>query len=148
MVWLKMAGQNGNGFYLDVHNVEQRWVRGEAVFALSATFGDGMFESPVLIEVGQAVEVVFVDHWLAEKKLQNFFDRIDREEVEAALSEAAASMTFCIENFPSLEGRPRNEVVGLRADGCTVALPAWQKARQLDLPMLVCEKGGDWLATG
>jgi hypothetical protein len=148
MVWLKMTGQNGNGFYLDVHDVEQRRLKGETVFALSATFGDGMFESPVLIEVGREVEVVFVDQWLAEKKLQDFFHGIDREEVEAALREAASSMTFCVENFPSLEGKPRNEVVGLRAEGYTVALPAWQKARQLDLPMVVCEKTVEWQVAG
>jgi hypothetical protein len=148
MVWLKMTGRNGNGFYLDVQSVEQRKVRGEPIYVLSGTFGDGMFESTVLVEVGSAVDILFIDEWLAVKESPPFFCGTDREEIERTLRDAANSMTFCIENFPSLEGNPRNEVVGLRMEGSTVVLPAWKKARQLELPMAVCEDGGDWKEAG
>jgi hypothetical protein len=148
MVWLKMTGRNGNGFYLDVQCVEQRGVQGEPIFVLSGTLGDGTFESPVLIEVGSIVDILFIDEWLAVKEAPAFFRDIDREEAERVLRDAASSMIFCIENFPSLEGNPRNEVVGLCVEGSTVALPAWQRARQLELPMAVCEDVGAWKAAG
>ncbi|PLX86011.1 MAG: hypothetical protein C0617_02400 [Desulfuromonas sp.] len=93
MVWLNMAGNDGSLLYLDVFNVEHRRQRGEKVVAVSAVLGDGLFEGQVLLEVGVGVEVTFVDAWLAEERLRDFFARVDREEVEEALEEAARALT-------------------------------------------------------
>lgn len=148
MVWLPVAGENGNALYLDIHSAELRHRAGEALFAVTGTLGDGLFEGLVLVEVSEEkTEVTFADAWLSAAELRAFFQRTDRAAVEAGLAEAAAAMVFCVDNFPSLAGRPRREVVGLSVDGRPVALPE-ADTDQLELPMGVSEEAVAWRVAG
>jgi len=144
MIWLQTEEHNGNALYLDIHRVEQRQQGGRVCFTVSGMLGDGLDEGEVLVEIGAGSEVTFVDEWLPGQRLPAFVADVGREAVAAALTEAAAEMLFCVENFPSRETRPRRKVTGFRADGRWMALRPRQYAEQMELPMGVKETSPDW----
>jgi len=92
MVWLDLAENNGSGLYLDVRKVEWRQQRGGRICAVTGMLGDGLYEGDILVEVGGEVDVTFADQWLAPQRLNGFFSRVDRFEVEAALESAAREL--------------------------------------------------------
>jgi hypothetical protein len=105
MIWLDMTEENGRGLYLDIRGIEPRRLRGDTVFTISGVLGDGQDEADVLLDVGNEVEVVFVDDWLSKVRQGGLFSRVSREDLVGALVERAAGMSFCIESFPALEGQ-------------------------------------------
>ena len=131
MVWLDLAGNNGNGLYLDVRGVEWRQQRGARVCAATGTLGDGQYEGDVLLEVGADVEVTFADQWLAPQQLGGLFNRIERSGLEAALGTAARELAAALTG----SGRSRSDdaYIGLVRSPHPVH-------GQLDLP-LVMEEG-------
>ncbi len=149
MVWLPVAEENGNALYLDIHHVELRPCAKGEVFAVAGTLGDGLFEGLVLLEVSEGkTEITFADEWLCEGALRDFFQRVDRDIVESGLTETVAEMVFCIADFPSLAGKPRQQVVGFSRGGRSIALPGHKESHQLALPMTVCEPTVGWQAAG
>lgn len=132
MVWLNATDENGNGLYLNIYRVEQR---GGECFALHGTVGDGFYEGDVLVEIANAVKITFADQWLHRRALEDFFARAGRSSVEGAIAEKASEMYFCVDNFPSLENRPRREVVGFRSEGRLYPIPSLRE-EQLELPMI------------
>lgn len=141
MVWLNAADENGNGLYLNIHRIEQRE---GAAFALHGTMGDGFYEGEVLVEVAVGVKVTFADEWLDRRTLEEFFLRVPRSEVEGAVAEKAAGMFFCVDNFPSIENRPRREVVSFRSEGRSYPVRPLRE-EQMELPM-VGEGEAGWRA--
>lgn len=139
MIWLDMTEENGSALYLDIRGIEPRRRRGETVFAISGVLGDGRDEAEVLLDVGSGVEVVFVDEWLGEGRLEGLLARVSREELVRALAESAAGIAFCIESFPAPEGRPRQRVRGFRADGRWLPVRPQPYGDQLELPLTVAE---------
>lgn len=146
MVWLDVAEENGNGIYLDIRGIEPRRRRGETVYAIAGVLGDGQAESEVLVEVGQEVEVTFVDEWLGKGRLRDLFARVSREALVEALAESAVGMSFCLECFPSLEGKPRQRVSGYRADNRWLPVRSLLYGEQLELPLTVASPTPAWTA--
>ncbi len=140
MVALDMHIDLDSSVYLDIYHVEKT----RDGFQLSATLGDGWYEGEVVILSGGSVEVTFVDALLAEARLRSFFARVEPAELRHAIAEAVGSMTFCIESFPALDGRPADRIVALRSAGRTLGLPARSYSEQLDLPLRVGSGESSW----
>lgn len=144
MIWLQSEEANGRALYLDIHRVEQRHQEERLCYSVIGMLGNGLEEGEVLIEVGSEVEVTFVDEWMPGRQLPDFVAETGRETVSSALAGELAGVFFCIENFPSLEARPRRQVTGYRSDGRWMALRPRQYPEQLELPMGVGETGTSW----
>ena len=139
MIWLDVTEESGNGIYFDIRGIETRRHGGETVFAIGGVLGDGQAESEILVEVGQGVEIVFVDEWLGRDRVHDLFARVGREELVSALSESAAGMSFCLECFPTLEGRSRERVSGYRSDRRWLPVRSHSYDEQMELPLGVSE---------
>jgi len=146
MVWLDLIEENGSGIYLDIRHIESRG-RGEGTtFAISGVLGDGRAEAEVLVEVEEAVEVTFVDEWLDTGRLHDLFSMVDREALLTAVAARAGEMSFCLESFPSLEGRPRQRVSGYRAGSHWLPVRPGGYGEQLELPLTVAAPPPSWAA--
>lgn len=143
MVWLHTAGKN---LYLDIHRVEQRQEGDNCSYVISATLGDGRDEGEVLVEVGRGVDVTFLDAWLPGRSLPPFLDGAGREGAVRALTAELSAMLFCVESFPSLEGRPLRRVTGFRAEGRWLALRPGHYGESSDLPSGSAEVPLQWQA--
>lgn len=139
MIYLDMVADEDRGFYFDLQAVEQRGSGEETLYALTGTLGDGACEEQVLVELGEQVEVTFVDAWLGRSTLA-----AEREELRAALTASLERLLFCVENFPSLEGKPRSRVVGYSSEGRWLPLCPGGYGEQLELPMEVAEGASPW----
>jgi len=144
MIWLQMEEANGRALYFDIHRVEQRQQGERLCYSVLGMLGDGLDEGEVLIEVGSEVEVTFVDEWMPGRELPAFVAETGRETVSSALAGELSAIFFCIENFPSLESRPRRQVTGYRADGRWMALRPRHYPEQMELPMEVRDCGAEW----
>ena len=137
MIHLNLAVQDEMAVYLDVQGIEARHESAGEGFALTGTLGDGLYEGEVLLEIGEKVEVTFIDEWLGCAELNRFFRRVEREALDSALAEAVAEMRFCIDSFPALEGKPERRVTGYHVEGRWYALRPRGYAEQLELPLAV-----------
>lgn len=139
MIWLDMTEENGSGLYLDIRGIEPRRLRGDTVFTVSGVLGDGQDEADVLLDIGKEVEVVFVDDWLSKVRPGGLFARVSREDLVGALVEKVVGMSFCVESFPALEGKPRQQVRGYRSGGPWLPVRPPSYSDQLELPLWVAE---------
>lgn len=144
MISLDLVVPGGAAVYLDIQRIEARQKRGEAFYALSGTLGDGLYEGEVLVEIGEQVEVTFIDEWLGGSAMADFFRRVERQTVNAALITAAARMRFCIQNFPALEGEVVPWVAGYHFEDKSFALRPQEYAEQLELPLAMAEESAIW----
>jgi hypothetical protein len=144
MIWLDMTEENGRGLYLDIRGIETRRRRGETVFTISGVLGDGQDEAEVLLEVGNEVEVVFVDEWLSNVRQAGLFARVNREEMVRALIKGTSGMSFCIDCFPALQGKPRQQVRGYRSNGHWLPVRPPSYGDQLELPLAVSMPTDGW----
>ena len=126
MVWLDVAETNGSGLYLDVRGVEWRQQHGGRICAVTGMLGDGQYEGDVLLEVNGDVDVTFADAWLAPQRLDSFFSRIDRPDLEAALGVAARELAAAL----SGSGRSRSDEAFARPQ-----CPPHPAHGQLELPL-------------
>ncbi len=62
----------------------------ESTWVISGILGDGWYEGEVAVEVGARQGVTFADEWFDRLALNSFFNRIDRDQVCAALYQALA----------------------------------------------------------
>jgi hypothetical protein len=115
--------------------VEARRELGETGFVVTGTLGDGLYEGEVQVEVSSTVETVFLDEGLDPQAVAPFFRRFGREEVCTAMAATVGSQYFCIADFPSLDGKPRSEIVAYGRDGRAVSLRGKGYSEQLELPM-------------
>lgn len=146
MVWLNLTDEKGSSLYLDIRGIEPRGRKGEAVYAITGVLGDGLFETEVLVEVGAQVEVTFIGDALSCWRQPELLRQVDGEALAAALAETVAGLAFCLESFPSLEGRPRQRVTGYRTGGHWLKLRPHQYEEQLELPLTVAAPAGSWRA--
>lgn len=144
MIWLDMTEENGRGMYLDIRGIETRRRRGDTVFTIAGVLGDGQDEAEVLLEVGDEVEVVFVDEWLGKVRQAGLFARVNREEMVRALIKGTSGMSFCIDSFPALHGKPRQQVRGYRSNGRWLPVRPPSYAEQLELPLAVSMPTDCW----
>jgi hypothetical protein len=144
MIWLQTEEANGRALYLDIHRVEQRQQGERLCYSVLGMLGNGLEEGEVLIEVGSGVDVTFVDEWMPGRGLPAFIAETGRESVSSALAGELSAVFFCIENFPSMEVRPRRRVTGYRADGRWMALRPPYYGEQLELPMGIAETSPVW----
>ena len=93
MVWLDVAGYDGNALYFVTDRIERLSGMRTEGFTVSGILGDGGYEGEVIVEVGENPQVTFVDAWLARGDFSRFVASIDRERVSAALTEVAAGLT-------------------------------------------------------
>jgi hypothetical protein len=92
MVWLDVAGNDGNALYFVTDRIERRPAAAGAGFSVSGLLGDGCYEGEVLVEVGANPAVTFIDDWLAQADFSRFAARIDRARVDVALTELAMGL--------------------------------------------------------
>ncbi len=144
MIHLNLMVQDGGAIYLDLQRIEIRRERTGEFFALTGTLGDGLYEGQVLLEIGEGVEVTFVDDWLGGPDLRRLFQRVERERVEAALIAMTSEMRFCLESFPVLEGKTARRVIGYQLEDRWYALRPQEYAEQLELPLAVAQSPIAW----
>lgn len=144
MVWLGISVENGAAVYLDIHDIERRALRGEMVYAISATLGDGQFEAQVLVEIGGAVEISLADPWVSAQDARDFFERVGLERLRLALAEAVLGMRVLLEDAPASGTRSRSRVVGCRIGERAIRFDP--PANSLSTLHRVCEPGSLWSA--
>lgn len=146
MLYLYNADATGNVVYLDIHAVEMKESGREKGFSLSGIVGDGLYEGEVLMEVGEDIEVTFVDAWLGGQGFGDFLRRVGRDALHRALEKAAGEMTFCLQSFPTRAGAAQTQVVGYRFTGRTYPLRPREYGEQLEMPLTVAATGPVWTA--
>lgn len=139
MIHLDLTTEHGF-LYLDVQQIEAR----EEVFALTGTLGDGLDEGQVLLEIGERVEILFVDEWLGDGGLSRLLGREGREPVRAALMAAVADIRFCLQTFPVAVGLVEPRVTGFFLNERWTSLRPREYGEQLELPLRVAEPAVTW----
>lgn len=139
MIWLDICDENGRTLYLDIRSIEPRQHRNKMKFALSGVLGDGLDETDVLIEIGQQVEVIFVDEWLHSGRHSDLFSRVDRDALLKVLIDRTASMSFCIESLAACAEAPRQRITEYRTEGHWHPVRPHAYREQAELPLLVSE---------
>jgi len=97
MIYIGTEVEEGGGVYVDVHAVTRR----RKGLELHAVIGDGRYEGELLVEIGSAVEITFVDAlWGDAKGLRVFLDRHGegriRDELRTTLcADSAAHVRSC-----------------------------------------------------
>lgn len=144
MIWLDMTEEHGNGLYLDVRGIEARRAREETVFSISGVLGDGSEEAEIFMEIGRETEVLFVDDWLGKTSKGGLLSRLNREGLAAALKRSTSELFFCIENFPAIESKPRQQVRGYRCNGRWLPVRPAPYGDQMELPLAVSSPAEGW----
>jgi len=88
MLWLNLIGENNGTFYLDIFSCEMQSRSGRFAWSLSGTLGDGQWESPAIVELGDDIGITFLqDDWSG---LRPSWDRpgIDLWELKEAIRDA------------------------------------------------------------
>ena len=113
MVWLQATEENGNALYLDIQRVERR----RGAVAVTAVLGDGHGEAEVLVELGERVEVTFLDEWLPGRRLPEFIVRAGSAALAKAVAGVAVDLALSAEQLCAREAGPRPKPAGLWPEG-------------------------------
>ena len=89
MIVLQLEQEVAASPYFVIHHQEPS-SSGESTWVVSGILGDGWYEGEVAVEVGACQGVTFADEWFDRLALNDFFNRVDREQVCAALYRALA----------------------------------------------------------
>ncbi len=96
MIVLKLNRETAGTVYFDVHHLHLRQEKDQARYVASGTLGDGWYEGEVAVTLGAPWQVTFADEWLDREALEEFFNRVAREEVCAALAATLDGARLCI----------------------------------------------------
>lgn len=89
MIVLQLEQEVAASPYFVIHH--QELSSSEAsTWVISGILGDGWYEGEVAVEVGPRQGVTFADEWFNRLALKDFFNRIDRDQICAALYQALA----------------------------------------------------------
>jgi len=122
MVWLSTTNSMGNSLYLEVRCRERKHGGAGPRELVTATIGDGSYEGEVLIGLGARVDITFVDRYFAPQELEQFFSRIDLDQLREAL---AAEFSINQGYGDRHLGLNHPHVAGQR---CSEPEPVWQIA--------------------
>lgn len=120
MVWLDVTGSNGSALYFVTDRVERMLGRGAVGYSVTGIVGDGQYEGEVIVEIGVASEVTYVDAWLAASAFHSFEKRIDIDRVTAALTEAAERAACGLDFRATGSGERRSGRAGRVAESASV----------------------------
>jgi hypothetical protein len=87
MIVLGIHQETAGAVYFDIHHLQVRQEEQQPCYMVSGTLGDGWYEGEISVNFDDGMEVTFADEWLDIAALREFFGRVDREEVCAALAE-------------------------------------------------------------
>jgi len=87
MIVLGIHQETAGAVYFDIHHLQVRQEEQQPCYMVSGTLGDGWYEGEISVNFGDGMEVTFADEWFDIAALREFFGRVDREEVCAALAE-------------------------------------------------------------
>lgn len=102
MIVLKLNQETAGTVYFDIHHLHLHQEKDQARYVASGILGDGWYEGEVAVTLGYPWQVTFADEWLDRGALQEFFSRVAREEVCAALAATLEGARLCI----SADGAP------------------------------------------
>jgi hypothetical protein len=117
MIVLKLDRETAGTVYFDIHHLHLRQERDQARYVASGTLGDGWYEGEIAVTLGDPWQVTFADEWLDWEALQEFFSRVAREEVCAALAATLDGARLCIaaDDGPAVSiGNPSGRAAGER----------------------------------
>lgn len=86
MIVLKLDRETAGTVYFDIHHLHLRHEKDQARYVASGILGDGWYEGEVAVTLGDPWQVTFADEWLDREAMREFFSRVAREEVCAALA--------------------------------------------------------------
>lgn len=90
MIVLQLEQEVAASPYFVAHHL-QRGSAGVGSWVVSGTLGDGWYEGEVTVELGARSDVTFADEWFDPAALQEFFGRIDRDQICGALLQVLAT---------------------------------------------------------
>lgn len=91
MIVLRLEQEVAASPYFVIHHQEES-VFGAPTRVVSGILGDGWYEGEVAVEIGERQGVTFADEWFDRAGLQEFFDRVGRDQICSALYQALASV--------------------------------------------------------
>jgi hypothetical protein len=89
MIVLQLEQEVAASPYFVIHHQEPS-PSGASTWVISGILGDGWYEGEVAVEVGARQGVTFADEWFDRLALNDFFNRVDRDRICAALYQALA----------------------------------------------------------
>ncbi len=90
MIVLRLEQEVAASPYFVIHHQEPS-SSGGPTWVVSGILGDGWYEGEVAVEIGARQGVTFADEWFDRPALNDFFNRIGRDEICAALYQALTS---------------------------------------------------------
>jgi hypothetical protein len=96
MIILKLNQETTGTVYFDIHHLHLGQEKDQARYVASGTLGDSWYEGEVAVTLGDPCQVTFADEWLDREALHEFFGRVSREEVCAALAATLDGARLCI----------------------------------------------------
>ncbi|MEZ4598836.1 MAG: hypothetical protein R2940_03485 [Syntrophotaleaceae bacterium] len=86
MIVLDVQQETTGAVYFDIHHLEVQKNRKKPCYLMAGTLGDGWYEGEVSVSFDDQMDVTFADEWLDRSSLEDFFRRVRREDICAALS--------------------------------------------------------------
>ena len=94
MIVLGIHQETAGAVYFDIHHLQVRQQEKGHLYVASGILGDGWYEGEISVTFGEEMEVTFADEWLDQASMRDFFSRVAREEVCAALAETLGHVQF------------------------------------------------------
>ncbi len=109
MIVLGIPQETGGAVYFDIHHLQVSRQEEDPLYVASGTLGDGWYEGEISVTLGEELEVTFADEWLDQSSMREFFTRVGREEVCAALAETLGTVQFyvALSEGPQLTNPPK-----------------------------------------
>jgi hypothetical protein len=99
MIVLDVQQETAGAVYFDIHHLQVQKSRKEPCYLIAGTLGDGWYEGEVSVTFDAEMEVTFVDEWMDRSSLAEFFGRVKREDICAALSGILKEAIGCLPSF-------------------------------------------------
>jgi hypothetical protein len=96
MIILNLNRETAGTVYFDIHHFHLHQEKDQARYVASGTLGDGWYEGEIAVTLDDPWQVTFADEWLDREALQEFFRRVAKEEVCAALAATLDGARLCI----------------------------------------------------
>ncbi len=89
MIVLQLEQEVAASPYFIIHHQELSSLEA-STWVISGILGDGWYEGEVAVEIGAHQGITFADEWFNRLALKDFFNRVDRDQICAALYQALA----------------------------------------------------------
>ncbi|PLX81279.1 MAG: hypothetical protein C0615_00100 [Desulfuromonas sp.] len=117
MIWLGICDEEGNALYFDIHRVERKRSRRRWRHVVNGICGNGLFETDVLVEIGDDNEVTYVDLSTGVDSRYRLLAGVDAGSLEQRLVDVVS------ERCRDVGGRVQASPHPVVPSGCQVAEP-------------------------